>query len=337
MIPKVKPKVVITNWVHPEVLEYLAPSCELIINSSKQALSRQEILERARDAEALMVFMPDSIDADFLNQCPKLKVIAAALKGFDNFDVAACSQQGIWFAIVPALLSAPTAEITIGLLIGLGRRMLEADRSVRTGTFTGWRPEFYSLGLANRTLGIVGMGALGKAIAQRLAGFEMRLLYSDLIALPPAQEAAWQLSRVSLETILDVSDFIVLAIPLMPHTLHLINADTLAKVKPSCFLINPCRGSVVDEQAVCQALAAGRLAGYAADVFEMEDWHRQDRPDCIPQELLENTHQTFLTPHIGSAVDDLRRDIALEAAQNILQALQGQVPQGAVNRPLVTS
>lgn len=327
-----KPTVVITNWVHPEVIACLEPSCEVVTNPSKEALPREEILKRARDAEALMVFMPDSIDADFLDQCPKLKVIAAALKGFDNFDVNACRQRGIWFTIVPSLLSAPTAEITIGLLLGLGRRMLEADRWIRSEKFTGWRPEFYSLGLANRTLGIVGMGALGKAIAQRLVGFEMRLLYSDGIDLPPDQESAWHLSRVPLETILAESDFIVLAVPLIPETLHLMNSETLAKIKPGCFLINPCRGSVVDEQAVCQALASGHLAGYAADVFEMEDWHCRDRPDGIPQALLENTRQTFLTPHIGSAVDELRRDIALEAAQNILQALQGQVPQGSVNQ-----
>ncbi|BAY10018.1 phosphonate dehydrogenase [Calothrix sp. NIES-2098] len=328
-----KPKVVITNWVHPEVIELLEPSCEVIANPRKEALSRGEILQRAKDAEALMVFMPDTIDEAFLWECPKLKVIAAALKGYDNFDVVACTHRGVWFTIVPSLLSAPTAEITIGLLIGLGRRMLEGDRFIRTGKFAGWRPQFYSLGLANRTLGIVGMGALGKAIAQRLVGFEMQLLYSDPVALPPEQEAAWNLSRVGFETLIEVSDFVVLVVPLEPATFHLINANILAKMKPGSFLINPCRGSVVDEQAVCQALESGHLAGYAADVFEMEDWYRSDNPDSIPQPLLENTNQTFFTPHIGSAVDELRRNIALEAAQNILQALQGQKPQGAVNCP----
>jgi len=326
-----KPKVVITNWVHPEVIELLEPSCEVIANPTKSALSREEILQRTKDAEALMVFMPDMIDEAFLRECPNLKVIGAALKGYDNFDVAACTARGIWFTIVPAKLSAPTAEITIGLLIGLARQMLQGDRLIRTGKFAGWRPQFYSLGLANRTLGIVGMGALGKAIAQRLIGFEMRLLYTDPVALPPEQEAAGNLSRVPFDTLIEVSDFVVLVVPLQPTTFHLINTNTLAKMKPGSFLINPCRGSVVDEQAVCQALASGHLAGYAADVFEMEDWVLSSRPDTIPQSLLANTNQTFFTPHIGSAVDELRRDIALEAAHNILQALQGHKPQGAVN------
>ncbi|MDB9539872.1 phosphonate dehydrogenase [Anabaenopsis tanganyikae CS-531] len=326
-----KPKVVITNWVHPEVIELLEPHCEVIANPHQESLSREEILQRAKNADGLMVFMPDSIDEAFLRECPQLKVIAAALKGYDNFDVDACTRCGVWFTIVPSLLSAPTAEIAIGLLIGLSRQMLVGDRLMRRGKFAGWRPQLYSLGLANRTLGIVGMGALGKAIAQRLAGFEMRLLYSDPVALTPEQEEMANLVRVSFDTLIEVSDFVVLVVPLQPGTFHLINANTLAKMKPGSFLINPGRGSVVDEQAVCQALESGHLGGYAADVFEMEDWHRSDRPHSIPQSLLENTNQTFLTPHIGSAVDELRRDIALEAAQNILQALQGEKPQGAVN------
>ena len=326
-----KPKVVITNWVHPEVIELLEPNCEVIANPNQESLSREEILQRAKNADALMVFMPDTIDEAFLRECPQLKVIGAALKGYDNFDIDACTRCGVWFTIVPSLLSAPTAEITIGLLIGLSRQKLTGDRLIRTGKFAGWRPQLYSLGLANRTLGIVGMGALGKAIAQRLAGFEMRLLYSDPVALTPEQEAIGNLSRVPFDTLIELSDFVVLVVPLQPATFHLINVNTLAKMKPGSFLINPGRGSVVDEQAVCQALESGHLAGYAADVFEMEDWYRSDRPHTIPQSLLENTNQTFLTPHIGSAVDDLRRNIALESAQNILQALQGQKPQGAVN------
>ena len=123
----------------------------------------------------------------------------------------------------------------------------------------------------------------------------------------------------------------MLALPLNPATLHLINAETLEIMKPGSFLINPCRGSVVDETAVAQALARGRLQGYAADVFEMEDWARQDRPLGISPALLENTDQTLFTPHLGSAVDEVRREIALEAATNILQALRGEKPRGAIN------
>ncbi|MFQ4141468.1 phosphonate dehydrogenase [Chlorogloeopsis sp. ULAP02] len=328
-----KPKVVITHWVHPEVIEYLSGCCEVIANPSRETLPREEILNLAKNADALMVFMPDRIDEAFLQVCPKLKVIAAALKGYDNFDVDACTRRGVWFTIVPSLLAAPTAELTVGLIIGLARRMLEGDRLIRANRFVGWQPQLYGMGLANRTLGIVGMGILGKALAQRLSGFEMQLLYCDPVTLPEEQELAWGLSKVSFEILLTTSDFVVLMVPIQPETFHLMNPNTLAKMKPGSFLINPCRGSVVDEQAVSEALASGHLAGYAADVFEMEDWHRSDRPHNIPQYLLENQNQTFLTPHLGSAVDDLRRNIALEAAANILQVLQGKSPQGAINCP----
>jgi phosphonate dehydrogenase len=329
-----KPKVVITHWVHQEVIDYLSVNCEVIANTSRDTLPREEILKRSQDADALMVFMPDRIDEAFLQACPKLQVIGAALKGYDNFDVDACTHRGIWFTIVPSLLAAPTAELTIGLLIGLARRMLEGDRLIREGRFAGWRPQLYGTGLANRTLGIVGMGALGQALAQRLVGFEMKLLYCDRIPLAKDKEIAWGLAQVSFEDILASSDYVVLMVPLTPETFHLINARTLAKMKPGSYLINPCRGSVVDEQAVSEALTSGHLAGYAADVFEIEEWERSDRPSQIPQSLVENTTQTFFTPHLGSAVNDLRRSIALEAAQNILQALQGQHPQGAINNPI---
>jgi phosphonate dehydrogenase len=325
------PKVVITHWVHPEAIEYLSQFCDVIANPTRNTLAREEILNLAKDADAIVVFMPDRIDEAFLQACPKLKVVAAALKGYDNFDVDACTRRGVWFTIVPELLAIPTAELTIGLILGLARRMIEGDRFIRQGQFAGWRPHLYGKGLANSTLGIVGMGSLGQALAQRLASFEMQLIYSDPIPLPEEKEKAWNLSRVSFDSLLETSDFVVLMVQLQPETFHLINATSLARMKPGSFLINPCRGSVVDEQAVSDALASGHLAGYAADVFAMEDSARPDRPLEIPQSLLENTTQTFLTPHLGSAVDDLRRDIALEAAENILQALNGETPHGAIN------
>ena len=162
-----KPRVVITHWVHDEVIDILATQSEVIPNTTHETLSREEVLKRARNAQALMVFMPDMIDAPFLGSCPQLRIISAALKGYDNFDVDACTRHGIWFTIIPDLLTAPTAELAIGLLIGLSRRIPEGDLFVRTGNFKGWRPQFYSKGLAGRTLGIIGMGTVGQAVARR--------------------------------------------------------------------------------------------------------------------------------------------------------------------------
>ncbi len=329
----IKHCVVITHWVHPEVIAFLSQSCEVIQNTTRKTLLREEILERAGDAHAIMVFMPDFVDEDFLHNCPKLKIIASALKGYDNFDVDACTRRGVWFTIVPDLLTTPTAELAIGLLIGLTRRMLEGDCFVRSGNFNGWRPELYGTGLAGHTLGIIGMGAVGRAIARRLSGYEMNVIYCDPIPLAQEKEELFGLTRVPLKDLLACSDFVVPLVPLKPETMHLINAATISQMKPGSFLINACRGSVVNEQAVADALASGHLAGYAADVFEMEDWARETRPHRIPQALLDNGKQTFFTPHLGSAVDDVRREIAMEAARNILQALNGKTPQGAINQP----
>jgi phosphonate dehydrogenase len=325
-------RVVITHWVHPEVIRLLEQSCEVIANTTRETLPSDEVLRWAQNADGIMVFMPDSIDDDFLAACPNLRIVAAALKGYDNFDVESCTRRGIWFTIVPDLLTVPTAELAVGLLIGLTRKMLDGDRFVRTGEFRGWRPKLYGTGLAGRCLGIVGMGIVGKAVAKRLAGFDMTLLYADPLSLPSQDEEAMRLSHVPLDVLLKLSDFVLLAVPLTPDTQCLIDERALATMKPGSFLINVCRGSVVDEQAVDSALKSGYLAGYAADVFAFEDWVRQDRPQAIPQQLLEMKERTFFTPHLGSAVDDVRREIALQAARNILQAFAGTTPQGAINQ-----
>ncbi len=329
-----KPKVVLTHWVHPETLDLLQSVADVVPNTTRDTLPRAEVLARARDADALMAFMPDSIDAAFLDACPKLKVVGAALKGYDNFDVEACTRRGVWFTIVPDLLTIPTAELTIGLLLGLTRHLIEGDRRMRSGGFQGWRPELYGTGLTGRTLGIIGMGAVGQAISKRLAGFDMKLVYCDKAALDPALEAAWGARRVDLDTLLATSDFVVPMLPMTAETLHLINAGAIAKMKHGSYLVNACRGSVVDEMAVADALRSGHLAGYAADVFEMEEWQRPDRPHAVPQALLDDTARTFFTPHLGSAVKEVRIDIERQAAGNILQALRGERPAGAINDPL---
>ncbi len=327
-----QPKVVITHWVHPEVVELLGQHCEVIPNLTRETLQKEEIIRRSVDAQAIMVFMPDSIDNEFLKACPELRIVAAALKGYDNFDIEACTHHGVWFTIVPDLLTVPTAELTIGLLIGLSRRMPQGDRYVRSGSFRGWLPKFYGMGLNSATVGIIGMGSVGQAVAMRLSGFGAKVIYNDITPIAKESEGALNVTYVSLEELLKTSDFIIPLVPLRPATKHLINAKAIAMMKHGSLLINACRGSVVDENAVVDALASGCLAGYAADVFEMEDWARTDRSLAIPQPLLDNAEQTFLTPHIGSAVDDVRREIAMEAAWNIIRALNNEKPDGAVNQ-----
>ena len=133
-----KPKVVLTHWVHPEIIELLREKAEVVANPGRKTLPREVLLERAKDADALMAFMPDCIDETFLKACPRLKIIGAALKGFDNFDVDACTRHGVWLTIAPDLLTIPTAELTVGLVLGITRNMLEGDRHIRSGQFAGW-------------------------------------------------------------------------------------------------------------------------------------------------------------------------------------------------------
>lgn len=325
-------RVVISSWVHPDVRTLLDGTCTVVPNDTRQALAPEELRERCRDAHGLMAFMPERVDDAFLAACPDLRVIACALKGYDNFDVEACTRRGVWLTIVPDLLTAPTAELTIGLMIALGRNVLPGDRLVRGGTFAGWRPILYGQGIDGSTIGLVGAGAVGKAVARRLAGYRATLLYADKTPLSSDEEGELKLHRVAPGELLAQSDFVVLCVPLLHDTRHLVDRDFLARMKPGARLINTARGSLVDEAAVADALEGDRLAGYAADVFSMEDWALPDRPRDVPAQLRESP-KTVLTPHLGSAVDGVRREIALQAAESILQALRGEVPAGAVNRP----
>ncbi len=326
-----KPKVVLTHWVHPETIELLRQKTEVIVNPGKGTLSREALLEKMKDADAMMAFMPDCVDEAFLQACPRLKVIGAALKGYDNFDVAACTRHKVWLTIAPDLLTVPTAELAVGLMLAITRNMLEGDRHIRSGQFAGWRPELYGTGLFGRTAGIVGMGRVGRAVAERLKGFGMNLLYTDQVALSADEENRLGLQHTDFHTLLKDSDMVIPLLPLTAETCHLFDDQVLSEMKRGAYLVNVCRGSVVDEMAVVEALDNGQLAGYAADVFEMEDWIRASRRRHIPEKLLANTAQTFFTPHLGSAVRDVRMAIERYCANSILQALAGEIPDGHVN------
>lgn len=332
------PKVVVTNRIHSEVVELLRAHSTVVVNPTTQPWSREQVLEHTRDAAGLMTFMPDSVDERFLEECPALRVIACALKGFDNFDVDACTAHGVWLTIVPDLLTVPAAELTIGLLIGLARHVKAGDEHVRSGEFRGWRPLLYGTGLAGSTVGLLGMGRIGKAIAERLRGFNCAaLLYHDKRPLDAAAERRYGVQAVPLARLLAESDFLIVAVPFTEETSHQIDAKALQAIKPGAYLLNIARGSVVDENAVAEALAKGRLAGYAADVFEMEDWARPGRPSGIPSNLLRMCDRTLFTPHLGSAVHRVRVEIERTAARAIVQALRGEHPEGAVNRPVFTA
>ncbi|MCX7274001.1 MAG: phosphonate dehydrogenase [Burkholderiales bacterium] len=323
------PRIVVTSRAFPETLDLLRAHGEVVANADEEPWSAERLRAECRDAEAMLAFMPDTVDDAFLAACPRLRIVACALKGFDNFDVAACATRGVWLTIVPDLLTEPTAELTVGLMIGLGRLVLPADALVRGGGFQGWRPVLYGRSIDGANVGILGGGAVGRAIARKLAGFDCATsVYDRVSAGPLPANARWS----SLDEVIATADFLVVALPLNTGTRHLVDGALIGRLRAGTLLVNPGRGSVVDERAVADALASGQLGGYAADVFELEDWALPDRPTAIDARLLADRARTVFTAHIGSAVQAVRRRIELDAALNIVEALRGDRPHGAIGR-----
>jgi phosphonate dehydrogenase len=333
----VKPTVAITNWVQDTVLERLRQRCSVIANETKQPWPAAVWKNNLARADAVIAFMPDRIDAAVLEAAPSLKLVSCCLKGFDNFDIDACSRRGVLVTILPDLLTEPGAELAVGLMVAAGRHLFAADRYVRSGAFKGWRPCFYGTGLAQSTVGLIGFGAVGQAIAQRLAGFRSTVLYWDKRRADTEIEARLGATFSELGRLVRTSDFIVLALTLTAETRHFMNADRLDAMKPGAILINFARGSLVDEAAVAQSLQRQHLGFYAADVFEFEDWALPERPPQIDPALLALTDRTLFTPHLGSAVRRVREEMAMQAADNVLRFFRGEVPPGALNPNVMPS
>jgi lactate dehydrogenase-like 2-hydroxyacid dehydrogenase len=225
-----------------------------------------------------------------------------------------------------------TADLTWALILSVARKLIVADAFVRTSRRSGWHPtRFMGHQVFRKTLGIIGMGRLGRAIAKRAIGFEMNLLYCEKAPIEKAVERELKLRFILLDELLKESDFICIATPLTEDTFHQISSRELALMKPSAYLINPARGSEVDEEAVAYALSNGTIAGYTADVFEMEDKQFSTRPLQVTPGLIDLPERTVLSPHIATGVKETRVEQAKYQALNILQALRGECPEGAIN------
>jgi phosphonate dehydrogenase len=324
--------ILVTSRVFPETLAALSKLGAVLAPNPRERFSNAQILKLAPRADAMLAFMPDGISEARLGRFPRLGLVAGALKGYDNLDVDACARRGVWVSNVPDLLTVPTAELTIGLMIGLARHIRAGDGLVRRRSSCAWRPSLYGTGIAGSTIGFIGMGMIGLATAERLQGFGAALLYCDPRRLPAEAERRLRLARRGLPELLARCDLLTVTVPLTARTYHMINDETLGRCKPGALLINPARGSVVDESAVARALQQGRLGGYAADVFECEDLSIAPRPRRIASQLVRHP-ATLFTPHLGSAVVRIRRTIELRAVENIADWAAGRPPRDAVNRP----
>lgn len=322
------PKILITNPIHADVRARLEAVGAVDMNQDTEPWTPAQLAARLQEADAMMGFMTDRVDSELLQRAPRLQVVACALKGFDSYDVAACTRAGVWMSIVPDLLTEPTAELAIGLAISLARNVQQGDALVRGGRFHGWRARLFGTGLAGAVVAVVGLGCVGQAIVARLTGFACARIggVDPQVRLP-------NVAPLDLDQALTLADFVFVAAPLTPASRHLLNAAALAHCKPGQFIINVGRGSVVDEDAIADALGAGRLGGYASDVFAFEDWALPDRPTAVAERLLAHPH-TLFTPHLGSAVHEVRNAIEHRAADNIIAVLAGQAPPDAINRPV---
>ena len=293
------------------------------LHEADQPLGPAELIARLKGRQGLVCLITDIVDAPLLAACPDLKVVSNVAVGFNNIDVAAATSRGIIVTNTPDVLTETTADFAWALLMATARRVVEADRYVREGKFTRW--EYLVLlggDVYGKTLGIIGFGRIGRAIARRALGFNMRVLYQDAVAADPATERELRASRTDTATLLRESDFVSLHTPLLPETQRLINAKSLRTMKKTAYLINASRGPVVDEAALAQALKEGWIAGAGIDVFERE-------PEVHP--ALMGLPNVVLAPHIASASSDTRLKMANLAVDNCLAVLEGKTPPTPVN------
>ncbi len=318
-----KPRVLVTREVFDETLDYLRAHCEVIDNQKDVPYAQEALAAALADCEGLMCALTDKVDAALLARAPRLRAVANIAVGYNNIDVPACTARGVMATNTPGVLDDSTADLAWALMLGTARRITEVERRIRAGEWTGWRlKQWLGVDVHHATLGIVGMGRIGQAIARRALGFEMKVVYHNRKRIAPELERKCNAAYVSLDELLTQSDFVVLQVPYTPETHHLIGAAQLKKMKTSAILINSTRGGVVDDAALVAALKGGTIRGAGLDVYENEP---KLHPDFLK---LDNV---VLAPHVGSSTEATRKAMAMLAAQNLVAALQGHVPPNLVN------
>ncbi len=270
---------------------------------------------------AAIVTLTDRIDADVLTTAPRLQIVANYAVGYNNIDVEAARQRGIVVTNTPDVLTDATADLTWALILGAARRLIEGDRLVRSGHWTGWTPtQLLGASVAGRSLGVIGMGRIGQAVARRAAGFGMSVIYYSRTQIDSREAAAWK--PLALPAVLAESDILTIHVPLTSTTRHLIGAHELAQMRRSAILINTARGPIVDESALAAALRNGAIAGAGLDVFEHE-------PHVHPE--LPTLPQVVLLPHLGSATMDARVEMGMMCVNNIEAVLSGRPAPNRIN------
>lgn len=309
-----KHKLLVTRRIFPEVLERLQQHFEVVSNQADEEWGPEQLRARSADRDALFVVASDRIDESLLAAAPRLKIVSTGSVGYNHIDLAACAARGILVGNTPDVLTEATADMAWALLMAAARRVSESERWLREGRWKRWAFEqFLGADLHRSTLGIIGMGRIGSAIARRARGFEMEILYSNRSRA--ANEAELGARYVGRDELLACADHLVLVLPYSQATHHTIGERELGLMKPTATLVNIARGGIVDDAALARALKAGRIAAAGLDVFENEP--------ALDPELL-SAPGVVLTPHIGSATRSSRLGMAMLAADNLIAFAEGR-------------
>lgn len=316
-------KVFISGKIPGIAVEMLSQYFEVTMHNDLRLLSKEEIIAGLAGKDALLPLLSDSVDADVIRSNPDLKVIANFGAGYNNIDVSEATARGIPVTNTPAVSTDATADLTIGLMLAIARRIVEGDKTTRSGKFTGWAPLFHlGVEVSGKTLGIIGMGNIGRAVAKRARAFNMPIIYYSRTRQSAQVEAELGLQYRSLEEVISQADFLSFHLSYHPSLRHMIGSEQLKRMKKTAFLINAARGPVINEAALAEALKNKVIAGAALDVYEFEPQ--------VTAELL-SLDNVILCPHLGNATVETRDAMAKIAAENIIAVLQGGKPLNCVN------
>jgi glyoxylate reductase len=323
----VKPKIYVTRELPEKGLKIIQQHFETEVWPEYAPPPKKTIIEKAKNVDALATLLSDKIDAEVYNAAPKLKIVSQLAVGFDNIDLAEATKRGIYITNTPEVLTDTTADFSWALLMAVARRVVEADKYVRTGQWkVAWHPAMLTgRDVFGATIGIVGAGRIGYAMAKRAKGFDMKILFYDVFPRPEIEKLGAK--KVDMNTLLQESDFVTIHVPLMKETHHLMDEQKFKLMKRTAYIINNSRGPVVDEKALCKALKEGWIAGAGIDVFEQE-------PTPVDNPLLKFDN-VVVAPHISSASLETRAKMSEMVADNLVNFFEGKQPPNLVNKDVM--
>ncbi|GBC75283.1 Putative 2-hydroxyacid dehydrogenase [archaeon HR06] len=324
-----RPKVYVTRRIPSPGIELLEELCEVKVNPFEEPPKRDILLDEVKDIDGLLCLLTEKIDEELMDKAKNLKVVSTMSVGYDHIKVEEATKRGIYVCYTPGVLTEATADFTWALILASARRLVEADRYIREGKWKiAWSPTlFLGEDVYGRTLGIIGLGRIGSAVARRARGFNMKILYYDVVRAKPEVERELGITFVTLEELLKESDFVSIHVPLTKETYHLLNEEKLKMMKPTAILVNTARGAIIDQKALAKALKEGWISYAGLDVFEKE-------PIDMKDELL-NLNNVILAPHIASATKQARSKMAELASRNLLAVLKGEMPLHLVNKEVI--